>query len=43
MRGCSFGLERVHSNRYSTPNNMRGCKLSSQSMGKTMRMKLKKI
>ena len=42
MKAPRFGLERIN-RRYSTPNNMRGNKLSISNMNKTMKMKLKKV
>jgi hypothetical protein len=42
MKGYIFGLEKIN-NRYSTPNSMRGGKLSVDNKNRTMKMKLKKI
>jgi hypothetical protein len=42
MHDCRFGIERIN-NRYSTPKNLRGHKLSCENMNRTMKLKLKKI
>lgn len=42
MKNGNFGIERIN-NRYSTPNNLRGHKLSTENMNRTMKLKLKKI
>ena len=42
MSEYRFGIERFN-NRYSTPNSLRGHKISCESMNKTMKLKLKKI
>lgn len=41
-KGYRFGIERL-SRRYSTPNNLKGNKLSCESMNKTMKLKLHKV